>query len=139
MQLNTDKMIARKDNGVGWMIFNNPERRNAVSMAMWEAVGAIISEFAADDDVRVAVMAGAGDRAFVSGADISEFAKNRNSAEAEERYSAATAQAHKAMAAFHKPLIAMIQGYCIGGGVAVAMAADIRIAADHATFGLPET
>ena len=85
MQLNTDKMIARKENGVGWMIFNNPERRNAVSMAMWEAVGEIMPEFAADDDVRVAVMAGAGDRAFVSGADISEFAKNRNSAEAEER------------------------------------------------------
>ena len=137
MQLNTDKMIARKENGVGWMIFNNPERRNAVSMAMWEAVGEIMPKFAADDDVRVAVMAGAGDRAFVSGADISEFAENRNSAEAEERYSAATAQAHKAMAAFHKPLIAMIQGYCIGGGVAVAMAADIRIAGDDTQYSVP--
>ena len=137
MQLNTDKMIARKNDGVGWMIFNNPERRNAVSMAMWEAVGNIISEFASDDEVRVVVMSGAGDRAFVSGADISEFAENRNSAEAEERYSSATAQAHKAMAAFQKPLIAMIQGYCIGGGVAVAMAADIRIAADDTQYSVP--
>ncbi len=137
MDLKTDKMIARKEDGVGWMIFNNPERRNAVSLAMWEAVVEIMADFAADDEVRVAVMRGAGDRAFVSGADISEFAENRNSAESEARYSAATAEAHKAMMTFQKPLIAMIQGFCVGGGVAVSLAADIRIAADNSQFAVP--
>ena len=83
MQLKTDKMIARKEDGVGWMIFNNPDRRNAVSLAMWEGVSEIMADFAADDEIRVAVMRGTGDKAFVSGADISEFAENRNSAESE--------------------------------------------------------
>ena len=137
MQLKTDKMIARKEDGVGWLIFNNPARRNAVSLAMWEAVAEVMADFAADDEIRVAVMAGAGDKAFVSGADISEFAENRNSAAAEETYKAATASAHRAMASFEKPLLAMIQGYCIGGGVAVALAADIRIAADDTQYAVP--
>ena len=78
--LGTDKMIVRKANYVGWMIFNNPRRRNAVSMDMWRAVAEIIQGFQADDDVRVAVMMGAGDEAFVSGADISEFEKARATA-----------------------------------------------------------
>ncbi|MDP7548628.1 MAG: enoyl-CoA hydratase [Alphaproteobacteria bacterium] len=137
MQLKTDKMIARKEDGVGWLIFNNPARRNAVSLAMWQAVAEVMEDFADDDDIRVAVMAGAGDKAFVSGADISEFAENRNSAAAEETYKAATASAHRAMSAFQKPLLAMIQGYCIGGGVAVALAADIRIAADDTQYAVP--
>ena len=137
LQLKTDKMIARKEDGVGWMIFNNPERRNAVSLAMWEAVGDIMADFADDDDVRVVVMKGAGDKAFVSGADISEFAENRNSAAAEENYNAATASAHKAMMTLQKPLLAMIQGYCVGGGVAVSLAADIRIVADNSQFAVP--
>ena len=137
MQLKTDKMIARKEDGVGWLIFNNPARRNAVSMAMWEAVGEAMTDFEADDTIRVVVMAGEGDRAFVSGADISEFAENRNSAAAEERYNAASAQAHRGMTSLSKPLIAMIQGYCIGGGVAVALAADVRIAADDTQYAVP--
>ena len=137
MQLKTDKMIARKEDGVGWLIFNNPDRRNAVSMAMWEAVGEAMEDFQADDDIRVVVMAGAGDKAFVSGADISEFAKNRNSAASEALYNEASAKAHRGMANLQKPLIAMIQGFCIGGGVAVALAADIRIAADDTQYAVP--
>ena len=137
MELKTDKMIARKEDGVGWLIFNNPARRNAVSLAMWEAVGEVMADFDADDNIRVAVLAGAGDKAFVSGADISEFAENRNSAASEETYKAATAEAHRAMSSFQKPLLAMIQGFCIGGGVAVALAADIRIASDDSQFAVP--
>lgn len=137
MELCTDKMIARKEDGVGWLIFNNPARRNAVSMAMWEAVGQAMDNFQADDDIRVVVMMGAGDKAFVSGADISEFAENRNSAAAEEKYNAASAKAHRGMRDLQKPLIAMIQGFCIGGGVAVALAADIRIAADDTQYAVP--
>ena len=137
MQLKTDKMIARKEDGVGWLTFNNPARRNAVSMAMWEAVGEAMADFEADDSIRVVVMTGEGDKAFVSGADISEFAENRNSAAAEERYNEASAQAHRGMTGLSKPLIAMVQGYCIGGGVAVALAADIRIAADDTQYAVP--
>ena len=91
MELKTDKMIARKEDCVGWWTFNNPARLNAVSLVMWEGVAEAMDNFAADDDIRLVVLAGAGDRAFVSGADISEFAENRNSAASEERYSAASA------------------------------------------------
>ena len=80
MQLKTEKMIATKDNGIGWMIFNNPERRNALSLAMREAMVEIFDTFAADDEVRVLVLRGAGGKAFVSGADISEFDSKRGSA-----------------------------------------------------------
>ncbi len=135
--LGTDKMIVRKADNVGWMIFNNPRRRNAVSMDMWRAVGEIIQGFQADDDVRVAVMMGAGDKAFVSGADISEFEKTRANAAAEKEYSRVSATALDALAGFDKPLIAMIHGYCIGGGVGVALAADIRIASDTSQFAIP--
>jgi enoyl-CoA hydratase/carnithine racemase len=137
MQLKTDKMIAHKEGGVGWLTFNNPARHNAVSLVMWEGVAEAMENFGADNEVRVVVMTGAGDKAFVSGADISEFAENRNSAASEERYKAATASAHQAMSVFQKPLLAMIQGYCIGGGVAVALAADIRIAADDTQYSVP--
>ncbi|MDP6343395.1 MAG: enoyl-CoA hydratase [Alphaproteobacteria bacterium] len=137
MQLNTDKIIAKKEDGIGWLIFNNPARRNAVSLEMWRGVAEVMADYAADDSIRVAVLAGAGDKAFVSGADISEFEEQRNSADAEKAYSAATAAAHAAMAAFEKPLLAKIHGFCVGGGVAVALAADIRIASDDAQFAVP--
>ena len=137
MQLATDKMIARVDGHIGWMIFNNPTRRNAVSLAMREAMAQIFDTWAVDDDVRVLVMCGAGDKAFVSGADISEFKERRDNAAAAAEYAAASARASDAMERFEKPIIAMIRGYCIGGGLATALAADIRIAADDAQFGIP--
>jgi len=90
MQLNTDKMIAEKSDGIGWMIFNNPERRNAISLAMREAMIEIVNTFAKDDEVRVLVLRGTGGKAFVSGADISEFKEKRNSAEAEKLYKASS-------------------------------------------------
>jgi enoyl-CoA hydratase len=137
LALDTDKMIARKEDGVGWVIFNNPDRRNAVSLAMWQAVDQIMADYSADDDVRVVVLAGAGDKAFVSGADISEFEKQRNSAEAEEEYRRVSLGAQRALAKFEKPMLAMIKGFCIGGGVAVALNADIRIASDDSQFAVP--
>ncbi len=84
MRLDTDKMIARADGKIGWMIFNNPARRNAMSLEMWQAIGTILEAFQRDDGIRVVVMAGAGDKAFVSGADISEFESKRESAAAAE-------------------------------------------------------
>ncbi len=137
IELDTPKIIARKDAHIGWLIFNNPERRNALSLDMWRAVADVAERFARDDDVRVLVMAGAGDKAFVSGADISEFEKHRANAEAEKEYNRISAAAQHALGCFDKPLIAMIQGFCIGGGLAVALQADIRIAAEESVFAIP--
>jgi enoyl-CoA hydratase len=137
MQLKTDKMIAEKGDGIGWMIFNNPERRNAISLAMREAMVEIFDAFAKDDEVRVLVLRGTGGKAFVSGADISEFKEKRNSAEAEAVYAATSARSRKAMLAFEKPIIAMIEGFCVGGGMGTALDCDIRIASDDAQLGIP--
>lgn|SRR5690606_22691603 len=137
IDLGTDRMIARKEGGIGWMIFNAPERRNAVSFAMWQAIPKILNAFAADDEVRVVVMRGEGGKAFVSGADISEFAEKRSTPEQVAVYNDATHAAHLAMDQLEKPLIAMIQGFCIGGGLATALDADIRIASDDSKFGVP--
>jgi enoyl-CoA hydratase/carnithine racemase len=137
MQLKTDKMIASKDNGIGWMIFNNPERRNAMSLAMREAMAEIFDAFAKDDEVRVLVLRGAGGKAFVSGADISEFKEKRNSADAEALYGEAVARSRKSMLAFDKPIIAMIEGFCVGGGMATALDCDIRLASDDSEFAIP--
>lgn len=135
--LGTDKVRARREGRVGWIVFDNPARRNALSLDMWRALARAADAFAADDDVRAVVMTGAGDRAFVSGADISEFETSRSSAEAEEEYGRVTAAAHAALERFGKPLIAMIRGYCIGGGLSVAAQADIRIASSSARFAIP--
>ena len=137
MQLKTDKMIAEKDGPIGWMTFNNPERRNAMSLAMREAMTTIFETYAKDDEVRVLVLKGAGGKAFVSGADISEFKDKRNSAEAEAIYNEATTRSRIAMENFGKPIIAMIDGFCVGGGLATAIACDIRIASDNSQFGIP--
>ncbi len=137
MKLSTDKMLAEKDGTIGWMTFNNPERRNAVSLEMWEAVERIIEAFAGDEEIRVIVMKGTGDKAFVSGADISQFDKVRDSAEAAAAYDAKSHAARAGLAALEKPLIAMIRGYCLGGGVSTALKADLRIASENAQFGIP--
>lgn len=137
MKLNTEKMIAETGAGIGWMIFNNPERRNALSLEMWEAITTILDSFQRDDAVRVVVMKGAGDKAFVSGADISQFEDQRKNAEQAERYAAMSAGARQKLASLDKPLIAMIRGYCLGGGLSMAMGADIRIASEDAQLGIP--
>ena len=137
MELNTDKMLAAVENGVGWMTFNNPARRNATSLAMWQAIEVILKQFETDNAVRVVVMKGAGGKAFVSGADISEFAERRNNAQAAAEYTRISESARASLANFRKPLIAMIDGYCLGGGLAVAMCADMRFASPGSQFGIP--
>jgi enoyl-CoA hydratase len=131
------KMIAQSGNGIGWMIFNQPEKRNAMTYTMWEAIPAIMERFQNDPDVRVVVMKGAGDKAFVSGADISEFQHMRSSPEQTREYDLAGDRAHAAMGAFEKPFIAQIRGWCIGGGAAISLDADIRICSDDSNFGVP--
>ncbi|MDA1280108.1 MAG: enoyl-CoA hydratase [Chloroflexi bacterium] len=137
LDLQTDKMLAHVEDGVGWITFNQPEKRNAVSFAMWQAVPEIIKDFASSDDVRVVVMKGAGDRAFVSGADISEFEEVRSTPDQIKIYEAATSASNAALRSLEKPLIAMIRGFCIGGGLAISLAADLRISADDGQFGVP--
>jgi enoyl-CoA hydratase/carnithine racemase len=137
MDIGVDRLIGRKDGAIGWMIFNNPARRNAVSLDMWRAIPEVIAAFEADPDVRVVVFTGAGDHAFVSGADISQFEAERSDAAAEARYSSASAAASAAMSALSKPAIAMIRGYCIGGGLAVALTCDIRICEQGSRFAIP--
>jgi enoyl-CoA hydratase/carnithine racemase len=130
-------MLSSKDDGIGLITFNQPEKRNAISIEMWKGMGEIFDEFAEDDDVRVVVMTGAGDRAFVSGADISQFEAHRSNAEASREYDRIAGTGRARLAAFTKPIIARIRGFCLGGGVLVAMHADLRIASRNSTFGIP--
>jgi enoyl-CoA hydratase len=131
------KMLAAKDDGVGFITFNQPEKRNAMSVEMWQGLAEILDDFRTDPAVRVAIMTGAGDKAFVSGADISQFEKRRADAAAQEEYAAATSGGRARLASFPKPLIARIHGFCLGGGLAIAMQADLRIASASSQFGIP--
>ena len=137
MKTSTERMIAKKDRPIGWMQFNNPARHNAVSVDMWKSVPEIMAEFENDDEIRVVVLSGAGGKAFISGADISEFAEKRSSRENVLEYNRISAQANAAIIDFPKPTVAMIQGYCIGGGLAVALCCDLRIASENSRFGVP--
>jgi len=137
MKLLTDKMIAQKDGAIGWITFNNPARHNAVSMSMWEGLFEIVQDYAQDQDIRVIVVKGAGEKAFVSGADISEFEEKRSSPETTKLYNATGQKATLALKHVNKPTIAMIRGYCVGGGVSIALACDMRIAAEGSSFAVP--
>jgi enoyl-CoA hydratase len=135
--LPTERMIARIEGTIGWMIFNNPDRRNAVSSEMWEAIPLIMDRFEQDPGVRAIVLRGAGERAFVAGADISQFEQNRSSPETVAKYDRISEVASRRLSGTEKPTIAMIQGWCIGGGVGIAIGCDLRIAAEGAKFGIP--
>jgi enoyl-CoA hydratase len=133
----TDKMLSRKEGGVGYVTFNNPEKLNAVSLDMWEATKRILDDFVADNDIRVVVLTGAGGKAFVSGADISRFESERANLEGARAYGAKSEAAYASIYEFPKPTIAMIRGYCIGGGMGLAMCCDMRICSDNSKFGVP--
>jgi enoyl-CoA hydratase/carnithine racemase len=133
----TDKMLSRKEGAVGYLTFNNPERHNAVSLEMWEAASGYLEEFKNDKNIRVVVVTGAGGKAFVSGADISKFEQERSSQEGIDRYNAAVDHANGAFYNFPKPTIAMIRGYCIGGGFGLALCCDMRICTEGSKFGVP--
>lgn len=131
------RLLAYKLGALGFVVFNHPERHNAMSVDMWQALPEALSALAGDPEIRVLILLGAGELAFVSGADISEFASARANLEAEQRYAALTAPAFDALAALPQPSIAMIRGYCVGGGLAIALSCDLRIAADDARFAIP--
>jgi len=137
LSLPTDKILAHVEGAAGHVIFNNPERYNAVSLEMWDAVEIALSEFAKDDQVRVVILSGAGGKAFVSGADISKFEKERGSKEAVEHYNARLKVVYNIIENFPKPTIAMINGHCIGGGLNLAACTDFRIASTKSRFAMP--
>jgi enoyl-CoA hydratase/carnithine racemase len=133
----TPTLLLEKDGPIGWIVFNQPEKRNAVSQEMWEAMPGHVRALAEDDAIRVVVLRGAGDQAFVAGADISQFKERRRNTADNEAYSRISGRGQQALAALGKPLLAMIHGYCVGGGVGIAIACDLRLASDDARFGIP--
>ena len=138
LELKTERMLASIDaDGIGWVTFNNPARHNALSLEMWQAMGDIFEDFESNPSVKTVVMTGAGGKAFVSGADISEFDQKRASAAQRREYGKTANRGSFAMSNFSKPLIAMIDGYCIGGGLATALSADVRFATPKSSFGIP--
>jgi enoyl-CoA hydratase len=133
----TDKLVAKKEGAIGWIIFNNPARHNAVSLEMWQSLTLVLKAYERDPDVRAIILRGEGEKAFVAGADISQFKEKRSSPEAVQHYNSTADEAGEVLRNSPKPTIAMIRGYCIGGGTGIAVSCDVRIAADDARFGVP--
>ncbi len=126
----------RKDGAIGWITADNPARMNALTASMWEAIPGAIAEAVADKEVRVIILRGAGDKAFSAGADISEF-ENSRTGDAAKNYDALNDAAFNAITACPKPTIAMIHGFCLGGGLGLALCCDMRIADDASQFAIP--
>jgi enoyl-CoA hydratase len=130
------RIVTVKDGPIGWLVFDHPERRNAVSVDMWRGIPGAVRELVADPLVRVIVLRGAGEAAFISGADISEFAAARSGSGIAD-YDIDSAAAFLALTYCERPVLAMIHGFCIGGGVALALTADVRFASEEASFAIP--
>lgn len=133
----TDQILTRKDGAIGHIIFNNPAKMNAISLAMWEGMGAAMKSFEADDDVRVVLFSGEGGKAFVAGADVSKYAEERGAADAQEHYAKTGEDALQSIYRSKKVTIAAIDGYCIGGGVSIALVCDLRYCSTKSSFGQP--
>jgi enoyl-CoA hydratase/carnithine racemase len=133
----TSQLLAEVSDGVALLTFNNPAKRNALTRDMRAALPGVLGGLGTDEAVRVVVVTGAGDKAFTAGADISEFPELRTSAAARAEYDRARAAVGDAWAHLEKPVIAMIRGFCLGGGLMLALQADIRIAAEGSQFGIP--
>jgi len=131
------QILSETSGPIGTLTFNNPERHNAMSLDMWRAATAAVERFEANPDVRVIVLTGAGGKAFVSGADISKFESERDTLDAVAEYNAAVDRFGQTLGACPKPTIAMIRGYCVGGGVGIAVCCDLRVANEAARFAVP--
>jgi enoyl-CoA hydratase/carnithine racemase len=130
-------ILLEQTGAIATVVFNRPRMRNAISLAMWGELARITEGLAKDESVRAVIYRGAGTEAFAAGADISEFAQNRKDRESAIRYSAQTDAAYSAIRYCPKPTVAMVHGFCMGGAMAVAMACDLRFAAEGARFGIP--
>lgn len=132
-----DHLLAEKKDHIGWLIFNRPEKHNAVSYEMWQGIPQILADFEQDPEVRVVVLKGAGEKSFISGGDISQFGEKRDTAEAIGVYDKAIGKAMETLMGLEKPTIAMIHGFCIGGGLQTALSCDLRFATEPSLFGVP--
>ena len=137
LELPTEQIKGVIKGAAGHIIFNNPERHNAVSLEMWDAVEVALNAFMENDDVRIVILSGEGGKAFVSGADISKFEKERGSKDATDHYNARLKIVYDTIEKYPKPTIAMINGHCIGGGLNLAVCTDIRVASDKSRFAMP--
>jgi enoyl-CoA hydratase/carnithine racemase len=135
--MSTGKLLVERDGPIGRLVLHNPERRNAIGAEMWLGIPPAIAEFNADASVRVIVIRGEGSVAFAAGADISEFEKNRSSGDQVKAYEDATSAAHHAIESSAKPVIALIHGFCVGGGLAVALSCDLRYADTSSRYAIP--
>jgi enoyl-CoA hydratase len=133
----TERMQAWTEGSTLHIRFNNPARHNALSVDMWQAVPPLLAQAERDEAIRLVVFSGAGEKAFVSGADISQFEDMRAAREAVAHYEVMAEEALMAIYRCDKPTLACIRGFCIGGGVNVAISCDIRIATDDAVFSIP--
>jgi len=131
------RILTEAEGIIGWLTFNQPERLNAVRRNMWDAIPTAMAALVADPGVRCIVLRGAGERAFISGADIAEFEVQRNDAASNREFTGAVSAATAALLSAPLPVIAMIGGFCIGGGLVIASACDIRICTENSRFGVP--
>ena len=132
-----NKILSTTTGAIATLTFNNPQRHNAMSLEMWRQAASALEELARDSAVRVVVLTGAGGKAFVSGADISKFESERASADAVATYNAAVERFSQTLLDYEKPTIALIRGYCIGGGLGIAVCCDLRVCNEASRFGVP--
>jgi enoyl-CoA hydratase len=137
MEFAGGRLIATVEGPLGWLTFKQPERLNAVRLDMWQALPEAVATLVADTVVRAIVIRGAGDKAFISGADIAEFEQVRHSADANHVFTSAVTAATASLTEAPKPVIAMINGFCVGGGIVISSACDIRICSSGSRFGVP--
>jgi enoyl-CoA hydratase/carnithine racemase len=133
----TPRLRAEIDGPIASVLIDNPSRRNALDLAMWTAIPPLFLRLQAEPGVRVVILRGAGDLAFASGADISEFETVRATAAGGKAYEAANEAAFRAVAQCALPVIAMIRGFCLGGGLGLAVSCDLRVAEEASVFGIP--
>jgi enoyl-CoA hydratase len=137
MSDSTEHILVQKADGIATVTFNRPQVRNAVSLAMWSEMGNIAGRLAQDADVRAILFRGAGQEAFASGADISEFKEVRKDTATAMAYNQTVEDSCNAIRRCPKPTVAMIFGFCMGGGMAIAMSCDLRFAAEGSRYGIP--
>jgi enoyl-CoA hydratase/carnithine racemase len=133
----TARILTRQEGRIGHIILNNPEKLNAISLDMWEGLGTAMAAFEADPEIRVVVFSGAGGKAFAAGADVSKYEEERMGDNAQEHYAQTGERSLQAIYHSAKVTVAAIDGWCIGGGVSVALVCDLRYCSDVSKFGQP--
>ena len=131
------RLVVEKRGQVGWLVFDQPAKRNAINGAMWRAIPEAMARFDADPDIRCVAFRGSGTEAFAAGADISEFDKNRAQRSSVGAYDDLLDRVLHSIQGSPKPSVAMIYGFCMGGGLEIALACDLRYCGRSAQFGIP--